>query len=116
MADKREHYSITRAALRGMVAAMAMTGTRTVTANIWPEEKPPPEAIVDKYAPPQIVRLPEHHREAITEVLHWSYGTAGGAAFGLLPARLRGHPAAGPVYGLAIWLAWEFGLAPMLGV
>lgn len=35
--------------------------------------------------------------------------------FGLLPARLRTHPAAGPAYGLAVWLGFELAIAPLLG-
>src|ERR687888_1837065 len=96
-----------RAGARGLIASMAMTGTRTLTASIGREEKSPPEAIVRKHAPRRILRLPERHRDAITELLHWSYGSLGGVVFGLLPPRVRRHPAAGPVYGLAIWVAFH---------
>ena len=113
---ERSRWAVVRAGVRGLVAAMAMTGTRTVTASIGHQEQSPPEAIVEEYAPPQVRWLPERHREAIIELLHWTYGAGGGVVFGLLPARVRGHPVSGPVYGLAVWLAFELGVAPLLGV
>ncbi|HEU5161177.1 MAG TPA: hypothetical protein VFU43_29550 [Streptosporangiaceae bacterium] len=113
---RRRGPAVVRAGARGLVAAMAMTGTRTVTAAVGPHEKSPPEAIVDEHAPRQIRELSSRHREALTELAHWGYGTAGGVAFGLLPRRFRGHVAAGPLYGLALWLTFELAIAPALGV
>jgi len=107
---------MTRAAARGLVAAMAMTGVRTLTAAVGGREKSPPQAIVEKYAPERFRRMPRRRRQAVTELTHWIYGAAGGAVFGLLPRRVRLHRAAGPVYGLSIWLAFELGIAPLLGV
>ncbi|MFD8427758.1 hypothetical protein [Streptomyces coelicoflavus] len=98
------------------MAAMAMTGTRTVTAGIAPQERTPPEAILEESAAGLVSRLGEHHREAVTELLHWAYGAGGGVAFGLLPARVRRFPGTGVVYGLAFWLAFEWGIAPLLGI
>jgi hypothetical protein len=108
--------SVMRGGLRGLVAAMAMTGTRTVTASVGSQEKTPPQAIVERYAPETLTRLPQRHREAITELLHWTYGAGGGALFGLLPVKLRRRLWIGPVYGLAFWLGFEVGIAPLLGV
>lgn len=113
---ERDRWATIRAGARGLIAAMAMTGTRTLTASIGREEKSPPEAIIHKHAPQRILRLPQRHREAITEVLHWGYGTIGGVVFGLLPAEVRRHRAAGPIYGLAVWMAFHAGLGPLLGV
>ncbi|MDN0196535.1 hypothetical protein [Streptomyces sp. S.PNR 29] len=113
---KQKPGATARATARGMVAAMAMTGVRTVAAGIAPQEKTPPQAIVEKHAPKRIQRWQTHHRQAVTELLHWAYGAAGGAAFGLLPDRVRRLPATGPAYGLAIWLGFELAVAPALGV
>lgn len=111
------HYrTIARAGARGLVAAMAMTGMRTVTGNAGLMEQSPPEAIVERHAPRQIQRLAEGHRSAITELAHWSYGAAGGAMFGLLPPNVRARLLTGPAYGLAVWLSFEAGIAPMVGV
>jgi hypothetical protein len=52
----------------------------------------------------------------LIEVVHWAFGAAGGAVFGALPRRLRRRPWAGGVYGLAVWLGFEMGIAPALGL
>ena len=44
------------------------------------------------------------------------YGAVGGAAFALLPEKVRLQPWAGPLYGLGVWLGFEFGVAPLLGL
>jgi hypothetical protein len=106
--------AIVRAGARGLVAAMAMTGTRRVTQNLGLLPKSPPEAIVGDAAPTS--GLSDEQREVVIELAHWAYGAGAGAAFGLIPARLRYHVAAGPLYGLAIWLLFELGMAPLLGV
>jgi hypothetical protein len=111
-----ERSAAIRGSLRGLVGAMAMTGTRTVTASVGPDEKSPPQAIVDRHGPPPMERLPEQHRAAITELLHWTYGAAGGVLFGFLPAPVRRSKWVGPAYGLAFWLAFELGVAPLMGV
>lgn len=107
--------TVARAGARGLVGAMAMTGVRTVTAAVGPHEQSPPEAIVDQRLP-VLRRVPERHQRAFTELLHWTYGTMTGAAYGMLPRRVRAHPASGPVYGLVAWLGFEVGMAPALGV
>ncbi|MFC5746228.1 hypothetical protein [Actinomadura rugatobispora] len=107
--------AVARAGARGLVAAMAMTGARTVTAAAGPHQKSPPEAIVAEHAPEWFQRLPDRQREALTEIAHWFYGTGGGVVFGLLPERVRFHVLAGPAYGLVIWLGYELAIAPVLG-
>lgn len=110
------YRTIARAGARGLVAAMAMTGMRTATANIGLMEQSPPEAIAERHAPRPIQRLAEEHRTALTELAHWLYGAAGGVMFGLLPLRARARPWTGPLYGLTVWLSFEAGIAPLLGV
>jgi hypothetical protein len=108
--------SAVRASVRGLIAAMAMSGMREFTANAGLLEKSPPEAIVERHAPEKVKRLTAEHRSAIIELAHWCYGAAGGAAFGVLPRRLRSDPRIGPVYGLFVWLVFELGVGPLLGV
>jgi hypothetical protein len=47
--------------------------------------------------PEWVGRLSPEHGGALTELAHWAYGCMGGAAFGLLPARLRRHSWSGPL-------------------
>jgi hypothetical protein len=93
-----------------------MSGVRSLTSNLDLLDAPPPEQIVTRHAPERVQRLDEEHREALTEVVHWIYGAGGGLVFGLLPRPVRAHAAAGPVYGVLVWVAFELSLAPLLDV
>jgi hypothetical protein len=114
--QRRGPLPVLRAAGRGLVAAMAMSGTRSVTANLGLMEQPPPRKIVERHGPRPLQRLPESYVEAATEVFHWAYGTGGGLVFGLLPTKVRQHPLTGPAFGLVVWLGFELGIGPALGV
>ena len=107
---------IAQGALRGAVAAMAMTGMRTFTVNAGIVGQAPPQAIVRQRIPGMGRSLGgrPRRRRVLEEVFHWSYGAAAGAAFAALPPQLRAHRWAGPAYGLAIWLSFEAGIAPLL--
>jgi hypothetical protein len=105
-----------RAAVRGLTAAMAMSGLRTFTANLGLLRQSPPDAIVDRHAPRLLRNRGPGTRMAVTELAHWLYGAGGGVMFGLLPGRLRAHPWTGPVYGVVVWLGFELGVGPLLGV
>lgn len=109
---------IARGALRGTLGAMAMTGLRTLTVNAGIVEQPPPQAIVRQRLPG--LRGPRvrgrGRRRVAEELLHWGYGAGGGAAFAALPDSLRRRPWAGPAYGLLVWLSFEVGIAPLLGL
>lgn len=95
---------------------MAMSGLRTVTANLNLLSQSPPEAIVERHGPRAMYKLDPDTRTAVTELVHWVYGAGGGLMFGLLPAGLRAHPLTGPMYGVAVWLGFELGVGPALGV
>ena len=108
---------IALAGVRGAVAAMAMTGMRTFTVAMGLVEEPPPQAIARQRARGLIRRVPRRRRRAAIELAHWSYGAAGGAGFALLPKSLRQrYRWVGPIYGLVIWLSFELGLAPLIGL
>ena len=100
------------ALLRGAVAAMAMSGMRSVTTSLGLVRMTPPEEIGTHGAAPLLARVPPEHRAAALELAHWAYGAAGGAVFAALPVRGR---AAGLAYGLALWAAFEALIAPVLG-
>ena len=103
-------------AVRGTIAAMAMSGVRELTQSAGLVEKPPPDKIIGEQAGGLIRKVPEERRAAVVELLHWGYGAGGGVAFGALPAGLRLRRWSGPVYGLATWLGFELALAPLLGL
>jgi len=102
--------------LRGTVAAMAMTGTRSLTGSLGLVEETPPTALLRQQASGLMAKIPQDRRPAVGELAHWAVGAAAGSAFALLPARWR-HPAwAGPVYGLIVLTGFEAGIAPLLGL
>jgi hypothetical protein len=107
---------VAHAGARGAIAAMAMTGMRAFTVDLGIVEQTPPQAIFKQRARGLIRRVPRGRRRAAVELAHWSYGAAGGAAFGMLPETLRRRAWAGPLYGLGVWLGFELGIAPVLGL
>jgi hypothetical protein len=107
---------VLHAAGRGAVAAMAMTGMRIFTVDVGLVEQTPPQAVAKQKARGLLKRVPRDRRRAAIELVHWSYGAGGGAAFALLPDGLRRQPYAGPAYGLVVWLGFELGIAPVLGL
>jgi hypothetical protein len=100
------------AASRGAVASMAMTGFRALTTDVGLVDKTPPE-VVGEHASRLIDRLPAERRAAAVVVMHWAYGALGGAAFGMLPRRLRRQMWVGPLYGALAWAGFEIGLAAL---
>jgi hypothetical protein len=107
---------IAHAGLRGTIAAMAMTGMRALTVNAGIVEETPPRAIFRQKARGLIRRVPRQQRRAAVELVHWSYGAGGGVVFGLLPDGIRRRAWAGPAYGFVVWLGFELGIAPALGL
>lgn len=107
---------IAQGALRGAVAAMAMTGLREFTHHVGWLEEPPPEAIARQKLLPGRFRRMKGRRRAQVELLHWTYGAAAGAGFAALPRRLRQGRWTGAVFGLVVWTGFELGVAPMLGL
>jgi hypothetical protein len=110
---------VLHAAARGAVGAMAMTGMRVITIELGLVEQTPPQAIARQRSRGLrgLLRLaPRKQRRGLIEAAHWAFGAGGGAAFGALPRRLRRRPWAGPVYGLGVWLGFEMGIAPALGL
>jgi hypothetical protein len=102
-------------AVRGAVGAMAMTGMRVLTTELGLVEETPPQAVSQR-ARAVLRRAPRRQRRGLIEVAHWAFGAGGGAAFGALPGGVRARRWAGPVYGLVVWLGFELGIAPALGL
>ena len=114
--DSNHAGEIAHASLRGAIAAMAMTGMRAFTVDLGIVEQTPPQAIFKQRARGLIRRVPRGRRRAAVEIAHWVYGAGGGAAFAMLPEGVRRRAWAGPVYGLAVWVAFEAALAPTFGL
>lgn len=108
--------AVFRAGGRGAIAAMAMSGLRQLTQSLGVVQKTPPESVLERTAPELFRRVPIERRPALVELVHWTYGVAGGAVFGALPRNWRRQPWAGPVYGLLLWTVFEAGIAPALGL
>jgi hypothetical protein len=107
---------VLHAALRGVVAAMAMTGARVLTVELGLVRETPPQAIARRKARGLVRRIPRRRRRGAIELAHWAVGAGGGAAFGALPDEVRRQPWAGPAYGLLFWLGFELVIAPALGL
>lgn len=118
----RREQRIAAGVVRGAVAAMAMTGARQLTVGLGLVDQSPPEAILKQRASGVLVQSPRlayfvaRREVAVVELVHWLYGAGGGAAFALLPRTVRGSVWAGPGYGLAMWVAFELSIAPLLGL
>ncbi len=107
---------VAHGALRGTIAAWAMTGMRSLTVNLGLVEEPPPRAILRQKSRLVYRLSPKRERRIEQELLHCAYGAVGGVAFALLPERARLRPWAGAVYGLVTWLWFELVVAPLLGL
>ena len=103
-------------AVRGAVGAMAMTGMRQLEVGVGAIERTPPEALLREGVPAILGSVPRHRRVAAIELMHWGYGAVAGSVYALAPAAFRRHWLSGPLYGVLVWGAFEFGLAPLLGL
>jgi hypothetical protein len=98
---------------------MAMTGMRVMTTELGLVEQTPPQALSRQRARgvrALLRRAPRKQRRGLIEAAHWAFGAGGGAAFGALPRPMRRQSWAGPAYGLVVWLGFELGIAPALGL
>jgi uncharacterized membrane protein YagU involved in acid resistance len=120
----REHragrltHALPRAGARGALAAMAMTGLRRLSTTLGLIERTPPERVLQAGAPKILYQVPVERRPALVEAVHISYGTIGGAMFGLLPRQWRPRHRGwlGPAYGIVVWTGYELVIAPGLGL
>lgn len=102
-------------ALRGVVGAMSMTGSRTLAAEFGLlGQGTPPERIADEAIPALLVPVPKQIRPGVVDVLHLGYGAFGGALYATFPERWRRHRASGPLFGMALWFVYNAGLVPLL--
>jgi hypothetical protein len=98
---------------------MAMTGMRVITTELGLVEQTPPQALSrqrSRGVRHLLRRAPRKQHRGLVESAHWAFGAGGGAAFGALPRAMRRRYWVGPVYGLVVWLGFELGIAPALGL
>ena len=107
---------VAHGAMRGCIAAWAMTGLRSLTVNLGLVEEPPPRALMRQKSRGVYRLAPKRARRIGQELLHSGYGAVGGAVFAVLPGEVRLRAWAGPLYGLVVWLSFELGLAPLFGL
>jgi hypothetical protein len=107
---------LAHAGLRGVIAAMAMSGMRACTQSLGLVKQAPPQAIFRQRARFLLWSIPRKRRRAVEELTHWGYGAVGGVTYGALPDAVRRRVWSGPIYGLALWLGFELGVAPALGL
>lgn len=119
---------VLQAAARGAVGAMAMTGMRTLTENLGLVGQTPPEAVFRQRLGLLMGLMPKAkrkglkgmmtpgRRKAVMQTAHIAFGVGAGAGFGVLPPSVRRSAWAGPIYGLVVWVGYELGIAPALGL
>ena len=112
--DGQSVGEIAHGAMRGVIAAMAMTGLRAFTISVGWVDEPPPRAILRQKSKGLFRVASKKKRRAVQELMHWSYGATGGAVFAALPDKVRKRAWFGPLYGLALWASFEFVQAPLL--
>ena len=100
--------------LRGVIAAMAMTGLRAFTISVGWVDEPPPKAILRQKSKGRFRMAPKKKRRAIQELMHWAYGATGGAVFAALPDPIKKRAWFGPIYGVLLWASFEFVQAPLM--
>jgi hypothetical protein len=104
------------AAFRGIVAAMAMTGVRTLAQHLGVVGEDPPARVARKQAKGLLRSVPRKRRGAVVEVIHWGVGAAFGLVFGMLPEPIRMKAWSGPLYGFLVWVGFDTVAAPALGL
>ncbi|WP_444961706.1 hypothetical protein [Nocardiopsis sp. M1B1] len=93
-----------------------MSGMRQVEVGTGFVRRTPPEAVLAEGVPALLESVPPERRKAAIELAHWGYGAAAGTVFALLPRRVRRWRLTGPVFGVAVWSAYELAVAPALGL
>ena len=105
-----------RTMMRGVVAAMAMTGLRRMTQGLGLVKETPPQEVADRAFPQLFDRVRAERRDEAIELAHWAFGGVAGAGFAFLPEAVRQTRWGGPSYGVAIWVVFEAAVAPILGL
>ncbi|MEU4829494.1 DUF6789 family protein [Streptosporangium sp. NPDC023615] len=106
---------LVRGAASGLLATTAMSAVMLAgdRAGLMPDQ--PPKRIVRAFMPGHRHR-PKQGEKALGTLTHFAFGTACGAAFGVLCRKRRAPVTLGVGYGLAIWAVSYQGWVPMMGI
>jgi len=104
--------------LAGLIGGIVATAAKTVAEKIYPPrthgEPEPPEVLVEKIAGHELAATPTF---IAAETIHWTFGAAAGAAYGVLA---EFYPAAtgreGVNFGMTLMALTHEGALPILGL
>lgn len=105
-------------AVAGWMASLAHTATMAAAHRLLPGSQRYPIPPFEITEAVQGGRLPGPGQEATTSLLHYGYGAAAGAAYGVAAPHLPGGagPASAIAWGLAVWGVSYLGWLPAAGI
>jgi uncharacterized membrane protein YagU involved in acid resistance len=108
---------VLRGAAAGTLATGAMSMVMLGAKRVGLMGGMPPEKITAKLLNRAGVRRSAAQQDALATVLHFGFGAAAGAGFGVVaPRRVTIRVPAGMAYGAAIWGVSYLGWVPALGI
>jgi uncharacterized membrane protein YagU involved in acid resistance len=108
---------VLRGAAAGTLATGAMSMVMLGAKRVGLMGGMPPEKITAKLLKRAGVRRSAAQQDALATVLHFGFGAAAGAGFGVVaPRRVTVRVPAGMAYGAAIWGVSYLGWVPALGI
>lgn len=120
MAEKRP-ISLKKALLAGLAGGLAGSAAKIVAEKLVPPrtqgQTPPPKLVVEHAAAASGTRLPPKAKKAATQGIHWGFGTAAGAVYGVaaeFQPRVKAWKGAG--FGLAVNKLMHKNLLPRTGL
>ncbi|MFI5285168.1 MAG: DUF6789 family protein [Candidatus Dormibacteria bacterium] len=106
-----------RGAVAGTVATAPMSAVMMGAKQFGLMGGMPPEKITAKVLKRSGIRPSSEQQDALATVLHFAFGTAAGAAFGVVaPKRAIARVPLGMAYGASIWGVSYMGWVPAFGI
>ncbi len=118
MSETKTHRSLAKGLLAGLIAGLAATAAKSIAEKLYPPhvhgEPEPPEILAEELAGHS---LDSATKATASEVIHWGFGAAAGAAYGALA---EFYPAAtdkeGASFGLALMALTHEAALPAMGL
>jgi hypothetical protein len=106
-----------RGAIAGVLATAPMSAVMMGAKQLGLMGEMPPEKITAKLLKRTPISPSEKHQDALATALHFGFGSAAGALFGVIaPKRLIARIPMGMTYGAAIWGVSYMGWIPAFGI